>query len=66
MAERYLTDSSAAIKYLNETFAAAGVLFMDEIVDTESIISFISEIKLQVWNPANADIALSAMTAVKS
>ena len=40
MAERYLTDSSAGIKYLNETFAAAGVLFMDEIVDTESIISF--------------------------
>ncbi len=55
MAERYLIDSSAAIKYLNETFPAAGVLFMDEIVDTESIISFISEIELQVWNPDNPD-----------
>jgi predicted nucleic acid-binding protein len=28
---------------------------MDEIVDTECIISFISEIELQVWNPSNAD-----------
>ena len=55
MAERYLIDSSAAIKYLNETFSAAAILFLDEIVDTESIISFISEIELQVWSPANAE-----------
>jgi hypothetical protein len=55
MAERYLIDSSAAIKYLNDTIPAAAILFMDKIVDTESIISFISEIELQVWNPANQD-----------
>lgn len=55
MAERYLIDSSAAIKYLNETFPEAAILFMDEVVDTESIISFISEIELQVWDPSNAD-----------
>jgi tRNA(fMet)-specific endonuclease VapC len=55
MAERYLIDSSAAIKYLNETFTAAGILFMDEIVDSECIISFISEIELQAWNPPDAD-----------
>ncbi len=28
---------------------------MDKVVDTECIISFISEIELQVWNPPNPD-----------
>ena len=42
MAERYLIDTSAAIKYLKETLPEAG-------------LSFISEIELQVWNPPNPD-----------
>ncbi len=55
MAERYLIDTSAVIKYLNESFPATGILFMDQVVDGESLLSFISEIELQVWNPPNPD-----------
>ena len=55
MGERYLIDTSGVIKYLNESFPLAGLLFMDEIIDKESIISFISEIELQVWNPQDPD-----------
>jgi predicted nucleic acid-binding protein len=51
MAERYLIDTSAVIKYLNGTFPLAGLLFIDKIVDTDSVISFIVEIELQSWNP---------------
>lgn len=55
MAERYLIDTSAAIKYLNGTFSPKGLKYMDDIVDVESVMSFISEIELQVWKPTNPD-----------
>ena len=55
MAERYLIDTSGVIKYLNGTFPATGLSLIDGIVDSECILSFISEIELQVWNPANPD-----------
>jgi len=55
MAEGYLIDTSAAIKYLNGTFSSKGLKYMDDIVDVESVISFISEIELQVWKPTNPD-----------
>jgi len=51
MAERYLIDTSAVIKYLNETFTASGLSLIDKIVDVDSVISFIVEIELQSWNP---------------
>ncbi|MCX2583024.1 type II toxin-antitoxin system VapC family toxin [Pedobacter sp. MR22-3] len=55
MAQRYLIDTSAAIKYLNGTFPLKGLIFMDDVLDVESVLSFISEIELQVWNPINPD-----------
>ena len=55
MAKRYLIDTSAAIKYLNGTFPSDGLTFMDNVVDNEAVISFISEIELQVWKPKNPD-----------
>jgi predicted nucleic acid-binding protein len=59
MAERYLIDTSGAIKYLNGTFPATGLSLIDNIVDIECVLSFVSEIELQVWNPANpADISI--------
>lgn len=59
MAERYLIDTSAVIKYLTAVFPQQGILFMDHIVDEESILSFISEIELKVWNPSNpTDISI--------
>ena len=53
MAERYLIDTSAVIKYLNQTFTAKSINFIDTVLDEESNISFISEIELQSWNPAD-------------
>ena len=55
MAERFLIDTSAVIKYLNETLPANGLSLMDKIVDKESIISFIAEIELQAWSPPNQE-----------
>jgi tRNA(fMet)-specific endonuclease VapC len=55
MAERFLIDTSAIIKYLNEILPVNGLSFMDKVVDIESVFSFITEIELQVWNPPNQD-----------
>lgn len=55
MASGYLIDTSAVIKYLNGTFPETALEFLDDIVDVESSISFISEIELQVWTPQNPD-----------
>lgn len=55
MASRYLIDTSAVIKYLNGTFLETALAFLDDVVDDESSISFISEIELQVWAPQNPD-----------
>jgi predicted nucleic acid-binding protein len=53
MAERYLIDTSAVIKYLNNTFSAEGLLIIDKIIDQECLLSFITEVELQSWNPPN-------------
>ena len=55
MAKTYLIDTSAVIKYLNESLPAGGLKFIDEVIDNESQLSFISEIELQVWNPPNEE-----------
>ncbi len=55
MAERFLIDTSAVIKYLNETLSPGGLAFMDKVVDAECTISFITQIELQVWSPTNQD-----------
>lgn len=55
MGQRFLIDTCAAIKYLTLSYPAQGIHFLDGIIDTESIISFISEIELQAWNPSNPD-----------
>lgn len=51
MAERFLIDTSAVIKYLNGTLSANGLSFMDKALANNRVISFISEIELQSWNP---------------
>lgn len=55
MGTQYLIDTSAVIKYLNGTLPTKGITFLDDILDQESCISFITEIELQVWNPKNPD-----------
>ena len=51
MGAKYLIDTNAVIKYLTVIFPSKEIEFMDSIVDEESVISFITEIELQVWNP---------------
>jgi predicted nucleic acid-binding protein len=53
MAKGYLIDTSAVIKYLNQTFSAKAILFIDNLIDAESNLSFVTEIELQAWNPVN-------------
>ncbi|WP_316785687.1 type II toxin-antitoxin system VapC family toxin [Pedobacter frigiditerrae] len=55
MAERYLINTSAVIKYLNGSLTDIGLKLMDGIVDEESTLSFVSQIELQVWKPQNPD-----------
>ena len=49
MAERYLIDTSAAIKYLNNSLPQSAINFLDKELDKESNISFITKIELLVW-----------------
>ncbi|MFD1628591.1 type II toxin-antitoxin system VapC family toxin [Pseudopedobacter beijingensis] len=55
MAKRYLIDTSAVIKYINNSLSSKGLSFLDKIVDKECLLSFITEIELQVWNPSNQE-----------
>jgi predicted nucleic acid-binding protein len=52
MGTKYLIDTCVVIKYLNEQLTTGGLLFMDKLVDTDSIISFITKIELMVWKSA--------------
>jgi len=54
MGKRYLLDTSTIIKYLNGTLPERGIELLDNLLDEESCISFITEIELQVWNPTNS------------
>ena len=55
MEERYLIDTPGVIKYLNGTIPIDRLNFLDKILDKESVISFIAEIELQVWDPPDPD-----------
>lgn len=55
MEEKYIIDTSAVIKYLNEVFPESGISFLDKVLNNESVISFITEIELQVWDPSDPD-----------
>ena len=57
MGDKYLIDTSAVIKYLSNVLPKKGATFVDQIVDGQCTISFISEIELQVWeSPKKEDI----------
>lgn len=50
MEKRFLIDTSAVIKFLNESFSIKSLEFLDEILDKECIISFITQIELLAWD----------------
>lgn len=49
MGTRYLIDTCAVIKYLQESFPEKGLIFLDSVLDNESQISFITKIELLAW-----------------
>lgn len=46
METRFLIDTCTIIKYLQESFSHKSLLFLDEILDNECQISFITQIEL--------------------
>ncbi len=59
MAKGYSMDTCAVTKYLNETFPIDGISFIDEAMQVKAIISNITEIEMQVWEPVeNRDKAV--------
>jgi len=55
MGQKYLIDTCAVIKYLDEILPPEALSFMDDLVDEDSKVSFITKIELLVWNPPNPD-----------
>jgi predicted nucleic acid-binding protein len=53
MGQKYLIDTCAVIKYLDEIFPPEALIFMDTLVDEDCKVSFITKIELLVWNPPN-------------
>ncbi len=51
MGQKYLVDTCAVIKYLENLFPQEAILFMDNVVDEDCKVSFITKIELMVWNP---------------
>lgn len=55
MEKRFLIDTSAVIKFLNESFPMSSLEFLDEILDDECIISFITQIELLAWEDTDEE-----------
>lgn len=53
MGQKFLIDTCAVIKYLDNLFPPQAISFMDALVDDDSKVSFITKIELLVWNPPN-------------
>jgi predicted nucleic acid-binding protein len=49
MGTRFLIDTCAVIKYLQESFPEEALLFLDSVLNNESQISFITKIELLAW-----------------
>lgn len=57
MGQKYLIDTCAVVKYLDEILPPEAISFMDALVDDDCKVSFITKIELLVWNPpSNEDI----------
>jgi predicted nucleic acid-binding protein len=55
MGQKYLIDTCAVIKYLDEILPPETISFMDSLLDDDSKGSFITKIELLVWNPPIAE-----------
>ncbi len=55
MGQKYLIDTCAVVKYLSESLPVKALSFMDEVIDDDCRVSFITKIELLVWNSPNPD-----------
>ena len=51
MGERFLIDSSAVIKYLNNSLPHTSITFLDKELDREINLSVITKIEILAWKP---------------
>ena len=51
MAERFIIDSSAAIKYLNNSLPVQALAFLDKELDKEINLSIITKVEILAWDP---------------
>lgn len=51
MGQKYLIDTCVVVKYLDNLLPLTATSFMDDLVDEDSKVSFITQIELLVWNP---------------
>lgn len=59
MGQKYLIDTCVIVKYLDNLFTTKANLFMDNLIDEDCKVSFITKIELLVWNPhIPSDIAI--------
>ena len=52
--EQYLIDSNVVSDYLSASLSAAGIDFLDSVIDAGPNLSVISEIELLCWNTDKA------------
>lgn len=66
MAKSYLIDTSTVIKYLDSSLPESNLDFIDQIIENDVYLSFVSEIELQVWNPTNENDIITYQDFVKN
>ena len=58
MGKGYLIDSNIISKYSNNLISEQGCLFLEDIFDTEILISFITRIEVLVYSPSEDSVKL--------
>lgn len=58
MGERFLIDTNVVIKFFNESYSEETLHFIGNILDQESIISFITQIELLVWDKSQDNLEI--------
>ena len=55
MGQKFLIDTCTIIKYLDEQLPSEAISFLDDLVDNDCKVSFITKIELLAWNSSNYD-----------
>ena len=66
MGKRYLIDTNIISKYSNDLISEQGCLFLEDIFDTEILISFITRIEAWVYNPSEASVQLAIRSILEA